>query len=67
MHKKFSEADIVIKLGGGFCVHNRNTIESKLKMLLSDKQLLEKAGKASFNLIRIILGQVKIINGILFD
>ena len=67
-HKKFSEADIVIKLGGGFCVHNRNTIESKLKMLLSDKQLLEKSGKASFNLILNNIGSSKkIINGILFD
>ena len=64
-HKKFSEADIVIKLGGGFCVHNRNTIENKFKVLLSDKQLLEKSGKASFNLILSNIGSSKkIINGL---
>ena len=67
-HQKFSEAELLLKLGGGFCVHDSNTVESTLKKLLSDKPLLEKSGKASFNLILNNIGSSeRIINGILFD
>ena len=67
-HQKFSEAELILKLGGGFCVHDSNTVESIFKKLLSDKLLLEKSGKASFNLILNNIGSSeRIINGILFD
>ena len=67
-HQKFSEAELLLKLGGGFCVYDSNTVESTFKNLLLDRQLLEKSGKASLNLIlRNIGSSEKIINGILMD
>ena len=67
-HQKFSEAELILKLGGGFCVYDSNTVESTFRKLLSDKPLLEKSGKASFNLILKNTGSSeKIINGILLD
>ena len=67
-HQKFSEAEFILKSGGGFCVVNSNSVESTFKKLLSDKSLLEKSGKASFNLILENKGSSeKIINGILLD
>ena len=67
-HQKFSEAELILNLGGGFCVYDSNTVESTFKKLLSDKPLLEKSGKASLNLILKNTGSSeKIINGILLD
>ncbi len=67
-HQKFSEAELIMKLGGGFCVYDSNTVESTFKKLLSDKLLLEKSGKASLNLIINNIGSSgRIINGILLD
>ena len=67
-HQKFSEAEFILKSGGGFCVYDSNTVQSTFKKLLSDKPLLEKSGKASLNLILKNTGSSeKIINGILLD
>ena len=67
-HQKFSEAELILKSGGGFCVFDSNSVESTFKKLLSDKSLLEKSGKASLNLILNNTGSSeKIINGILLD
>ena len=67
-HQKFSEAELILKSGGGFCVVDSNSVESTFKKLLSDKSLLEKSGKASLNLILKNTGSSeKIINGILLD
>jgi len=67
-HQKFSEAELILKLGGGFCVYDSNTVESTFKKLLSDKLLLEQSGKASLNLVLNNIGSSeRIINGILLD
>ena len=67
-HQKFSEAEFILKSGGGFCVVDSNSVESTFRKLLSDKSLLEKSGKASLNLILKNTGSSeKIINGILLD
>ena len=67
-YHKFSEADMILKLGGGFCVSDSNSIEMTFKKLLSDKPLLEKSGKASLNLVLNNIGSSeRIINGILLD
>ena len=34
-HQKFSEAEVILKSGGGFCVYNSKTVESTFKKLLS--------------------------------
>ena len=67
-YHKFYEADLVLKLGGGFCVSDSNSIETTFKKLLSDQLLLEKSGEASLNLVLNNIGSSeKIINGILCD
>tara|TARA_Y100000768_G_scaffold223159_1_gene168366 strand:- start:605 stop:1879 length:1275 start_codon:yes stop_codon:yes gene_type:complete len=67
-YHKFSEAELILKLGGGFCVYDSNAVESAFKKLLLDKPLLKKSGKASFNLILNNIGSSeRIINGILLD
>ena len=67
-YHKFIEADMILKLGGGFCVSDSNSIEMTFKKLLSDKPLLEKSGKASLNLVLNNIGSSeRIINGILWD
>ena len=67
-HRKFSEAEFILKSGGGFCVGDSNSVESAFKKLLSDKPLLEISGKASLNLILNNIGSSeRIINGIFLD
>ena len=67
-HQKFNEAELILRLGGGFCVYDTNSVENTFKKLLSDKSLLVKSGKASFNLILNNIGSSeRIINGILLD
>ena len=67
-HQKFSEAELILNSGGGFCVRDINSVERAFKKLLSDKPLLEKSGKASLNLILNNIGSSeRIINGIFFD
>ena len=67
-HQKFNEAELILKLGGGFCVYDSESVENTFKKLLSDKPLLVKSGKASFNLILNNIGSSeRIINGILLD
>ncbi len=67
-YQKFSEAELILKLGGGFCVYDSNSIEMIFKKLLLDKPLLEKSGKSSLNLVLNNIGSSeKIIKGILFE
>ncbi|MFL3004818.1 MAG: 3-deoxy-D-manno-octulosonic acid transferase [Candidatus Neomarinimicrobiota bacterium] len=67
-YQKFNEAELILKLGGGFCVYDSESVENTFKKLLSDKPLLVKSGKASFNLILNNIGSSeRIINGILLD
>ena len=67
-HQKFNEAELILRLGGGFCVYDSISVENTFKKLLSDKPLLVKSGKASFNLILNNIGSSeRIVNGILLD
>ena len=67
-HQKFNEAELILRLGGGFCVYDSNSVENTFKKLLSDKSLLEKSGKASLDLILNNIGSSeRIINGIFLD
>jgi len=67
-HQNFSEAELILNSGGGFCVYDSDTVENTFKKLLSDKLFLEKSGKSSLNLILKNIGSSdKIINGILLD
>tara|TARA_B100000900_G_scaffold395343_1_gene393636 strand:+ start:237 stop:1511 length:1275 start_codon:yes stop_codon:yes gene_type:complete len=67
-HHRFSEAQLILKLGGGFCISDSNTFESTSKKLLSNKTFLEESGKASLNLILNNIGSSeRIINDILLD
>ncbi len=65
-HLKFIEAKQSIILGGGYCINDTISFENIIKTLLTDKKLLIKSSKASFNLIKKNIGaSKKIINGIL--
>ena len=67
-YQEFNEAEQILKLGGGFCVEDSNSIESTIKNLLKSSKLLKKASKASLNIITNNIGSSeKIINGILSD
>ncbi len=67
-YQKFSEAELILKLGGGFCVYDSNSIEMIFKKLLLDRPLLEKSGKSSLNLVLNNIGSSeRIISGIILD
>ena len=67
-HLKFIEAQQSIILGGGYCINDTISFENIIKTLLTDKSLLIKSSKASFNLVKNNLGaSKKIINGIFND
>ena len=51
-HLKFIEAKQSIILGGGYCINDTISFENIMKTLLTDKSLLIKSSKASFNLIK---------------
>ena len=67
-YQKFNEAEQILKLGGGFCVHDSKSIEKIFSKLLKSSNLLKKAGNASLNLITNNIGSSdKVINGIILD